>query len=141
MSTLHTDGLKVSDVMLPLDRFPVVPKTMYLKSAMEEMGKRRLGIVCVVDESGKLAGVFTDGDVRRKLLSVQKPFSAFFIDDVIDHAVLDPLTISASARLMDAVKLMEEREIWDMPVVSDDGSLKGLLHLHPVVQTLLGMER
>ena len=101
MSTLRTDGLRVSDVMLPLDRFPVVPKTMYLKSAMEEMGKRRLGIVCVVDDAGKLAGVFTDGDVRRKLLSVQKPFSAFFIDDVIDHAVLDPLTISASASLMD----------------------------------------
>jgi len=137
MSTLQNSDLKVADVMLPLDRFPVVAPNVILKQAMEEMGKRRLGIVCIVDAQGVLNGVFTDGDIRRKLLSVQKPFSAFFVDDVIDHAVVSPLTVYGGASLLEAVNLMEEREVWDLPVIDEDNKLIGLLHLHPVVQTLL----
>ena len=85
----------------------------------------------------KLLGIFTDGDVRRQLLTVQKPFSAFFIDDTLDHAVKSPLTTSPDDTLEDVIKLMGSKQIWDLPVVDSSNKLVGLLHLHPVVEALL----
>ena len=135
MST--TDTYIVGDVMLPKGQFPVVTPTTFLKPALEEMGKARLGIVCVAGEDGRLAGILTDGDIRRQLLKIQKPFSSFFSDDVIDHAVKEPLTVREDSPLSIAVDLMEAKQVWDLPVVNAEGVLVGLLHLHPVVQLLM----
>jgi arabinose-5-phosphate isomerase len=104
------------------------------------MGRFRLGIACVVDNNAKLLGILTDGDIRRKLLKVQKPFSAFFIDDALVHAIRTPVTILPTDTLMRAVELMGKKQIWDLPVVNEDGKLVGLLHLHPVIQALLGIQ-
>ncbi len=128
---------RVEDVMLPIGEFPAVAPTMYLKEALEEMERSRLGIICIMDKEGKLLGILTDGDIRRKLLHYQKPFSVFFIDDVIDHSIKNPHTTTADMSLSGAVDLMEEKKIWDLPVVDGDGRLVGLLHLHPAVQALL----
>ena len=77
MSIQNHDSLVICDVMLPLNRFPVIRERVILKEALEEMGSSRLGIVCIVNEEKKLMGVLTDGDLRRKLLKVQKPFQLF----------------------------------------------------------------
>lgn len=127
----------VRDAMLPLGRFPVVAPTVLLKPALEEMGRARLGIVCISGSDGMLAGILTDGDIRRQLLTIQKPFSSFFSDDVIEHAVTSPVTIVADSSLRAAIDLMEAKQVWDLPVVDHGGRLCGLLHLHPVVQMLL----
>lgn len=140
MSTLQNKDLRVSDVMLTSGKFPVVSPGMLLKPALEEMGKARLGIICISAEDGRLAGILTDGDVRRQLLRVQKPFSAFFSDDVIDHAMTTPTTVLDSDSLLSAVNTMEDKQIWDLPVLDAEGRLVGLLHLHPVVQALLAAQ-
>jgi arabinose-5-phosphate isomerase len=124
--------------MLPPAKFPVVRERMIFKEALEEMGRARLGIACIVDSDMKLLGILTDGDVRRKLLKVQKPLSAFFIDDAIEHSIRRPLTTRPDDTLRNAVLLMESKQVWDLPVVDGDGRLVGLLHLHPAVQALLG---
>lgn len=141
MSTRPNNSMIVADVAMALGSFPVLPTDALLKTALEDMGKSRLGVACVTDPSGRLVGIITDGDIRRKLLSVQKPFSAFFGDDVIDHAKREPSTVEPQASLITAVRVMEEKQIWDLPVVDADGILVGLLHLHPVVQALLGESR
>jgi arabinose-5-phosphate isomerase len=128
--------MKIKDVMLSLDEFPVVTKDVIFKEVLEEMGKKKLGIACVVDENYKLLGILTDGDIRRKILSIQKPLSSIFIDDCLDHAILSPKTISIDDPIIVAVNLMGENKIWDLPVV-ENGILKGLLHLHPLVNSLL----
>ena len=138
MSISKNNTLKVNDVMLGIDKSPVIKENVIFKEALEEMGRTRLGIVCIVKEDMKLLGILTDGDIRRKLLKVQKPFSAFFIDDAIDHAINTPLTIKPELLLKDAVFLMEEKQVWDLPVVNDEGKLVGLLHLHPAIKALLG---
>jgi arabinose-5-phosphate isomerase len=132
-------NLLVSDVMMSLDLVPVIGETVIFKEALEEMGRKRLGITCIVNSEKKLQGILTDGDVRRMLLRVQKPFSAFFVDDALDHAVQSPLTIAPGDTLVHAVQLMDERHIWDLPVVDAGGILVGLLHLHPAVEALLGI--
>lgn len=132
-------SLLVREVMLPLDAIPIVSDKTIFKVALEAMGSKHLGLVCIVDSNRKLLGIFTDGDVRRMLLSVQKPFSAFFADDALSHAVLSPLTCNQSDTLVSAVSLMGRKHIWDLPVVSGDGTLLGLLHLHPALECLLGL--
>ena len=128
--------MNIKDVMLSLDEFPVVTKDVIFKEVLEEMGNKKLGIACVVDENYKLLGILTDGDIRRKILSIQKPLSSIFIDDCLDHAILSPKTISIDDPIIMAVNLMGENKIWDLPVV-ENGILKGLLHLHPLVNSLL----
>jgi hypothetical protein len=87
------DVLLVGETMLKPDAFPVVSARTILKEALEEMGRYRLGVACIIDQDAKLIGIFTDGDIRRKLLKVQKPFSAFIVDDVLVHATRTPTTI------------------------------------------------
>ena len=128
--------MNIKDVMLSLDKFPVVTKNVIFKEVLEEMGNKKLGIACVIDENYKLLGILTDGDIRRKILSIQKPLSSIFIDDCLDHAILSPKTISIDDPIIVAVNLMGENKIWDLPVV-ENGILKGLLHLHPLVDSLL----
>lgn len=140
MSTQNNNTMLVSKVMMPLDLFPVIGETVILKEALEEMGRLQLGIACIVDASKKLLGILTDGDIRRKLLKVQKPFSAFFVDDALDHAIRTPLTIQPNDTLVHAIGLMGQKKVWDLPVVDEQGTLVGLLHLHPAVQALLGMK-
>lgn len=138
MSTSTTD-LKVGDVLLGLDRIPVMPARSLLKEALEAMTRRRLGIATIVDDAGRLLGIFTDGDIRRMLLKDQKPFSALFVDDAIRHANRKPATVRPDLPLVEAVRMMEDKEIWDLPVVDAQGKLLGLLHLHPAVKRLLGI--
>lgn len=126
----------VRDVMIAMDSFPVVKKDTILKEAIETMGLSNLGIISVVDSNNTLLGVITDGDLRRKLLKVQKPLSFFLIDDVIDHCIKEPLTILLGVKLTDALKIMEDNEIWDLPVVNENNKLIGMLHLHQVVKKL-----
>jgi len=137
MSIQKNDDLYVSDVLLSLDKFPVIGKTVIFKEALEEMGRSRLGIACIVDERNNLLGILTDGDIRRKLLKVQKPFSAFFVDDALDHAIQSPITILPTDTLKNAIDVMERKEVWDLPVVNEEGALLGLLHLHKAIQELL----
>ena len=140
MSTPKSNAMLVSSVMMSLDRVPVIGETVILKEALEEMGRSRLGIACIVDTDNKLLGILTDGDIRRKLLKVQKPFSAFFVDDALVHAIRSPLTILPGDTLEHAVGLMGKKQVWDLPVVDDSGTLLGLLHLHPAVEALLGIQ-
>lgn len=139
MSIQNNRDMLVSDVMMALDQFPVIGETVILKEALEEMGRLRLGIACIVDADNKLLGILTDGDIRRKLLKVQKPFSAFFVDDALVHAIRAPITAKQNDTLIHAVRLMGQKQVWDLPVVDEGGVLVGLLHLHPAVQTLLGI--
>ena len=86
MSTQSDQSLKVADVMLTMDACPVADERTILKEVLEAMDKHRLGVVCIVDKAMNLTGILTEGDVRRKLLRVQKPLAALLADDVITHA-------------------------------------------------------
>ena len=129
--------MKVKDVMIPVEKFPIIEKTTILKEALTEMGEANLGLVCIVNENQELIGLITDGDLRRKLLKVQKPFSSFFIDDALIHAKKNPITCSPDDELKKIVNLMGEKQIWDLPVVDKNKKLVGLLHLHPAVKKLI----
>ena len=137
MSTQKIKQILVCDVMLGLDQLPVVSEPTIFKVALQEMGNKRLGIACVVNDEGNLSGIITDGDVRRKLLKVQKPFAAMLVDDAIDHAIRSPITTSPDESLVHAITIMENKKVWDLPVVDNTGRLVGLFHLHPAIKMIL----
>ena len=137
MSTHNNEMILINDVMLNLDQFPVLSNNVILKESLEEMNNYKLGIVCIVDKNNKLIGVLTDGDIRRKLLKVQKPFSALLVDDAILYSERNPITIRPDDKLKDSVKIMGLKQIWDLPVTNESGALVGLLHLHPAIKVLL----
>ena len=127
---------KNKDIMLKLGDFPVVPYNMILKEALEEMNKFNLGVACLVNKKNILKGIITDGDIRRKLLKDQKPFSAFFVDDSIKHAVKKPKSSSPNKNIKESLKMMNKNENWDLPIVQNK-KLVGLVHLHPAMRKLI----
>ena len=136
----HHSDLTVADVMLPLERTPITSGRTFLKEALELMDKHRLGIVCISDSETTLQGIITDGDIRRMLSNVQKPLAAMMSDDVIVHAIKSPTTVTASMSLQDAIDIMGKKQIWDLPVVYE-GKLRGLLHLHPAINAIIGASK
>ena len=137
MLSMKMTDFTVKDVMLDLGRFPVSHPSSLLKESLESMGDFGLGIVCLIDDQNVLHGIITDGDIRRQLLVIQKPFAAFFADDSIDHATTSYVSVTPGQSLREAVDLMELKHIWDLPVV-ENSKLLGLLHLHPAVKKLMG---
>lgn len=141
MCTHNYKTMQVSEVMMKLDCIPVVQEATILKLALEEMGNKRLGIACIVNDKGNLSGIITDGDIRRKLLQVQKPFASMLVDDSLDHAIQSPITTSPNDSLLQAIKIMEDQKVWDLPVVDAAGHLLGLLHLHPAIKMIFKAEQ
>lgn len=131
--------VRVSDVALPVANIVTLRSQALLRTAIEEMSEKKLGIVCVVDAQNKLVGVLTDGDIRRMLLRDHKPIGAFYADDVGEHITQNPKTANPDMLLVDAIALMETADIYDLPVVDALGKLTGLLHMHTALKFLLGL--
>ncbi len=130
----------IEDILLPPDAIPAMPPQTLMKEALELMTAGRLGLACVVDEEGRLLGLFTDGDLRRLLLRSQKPLSALFADDIIDHARTEFMSVDRHTGIAEALSLLQEREIFDLPVLGPDRKLEGVVHLHPALRALLESE-
>ena len=137
MSIKNNIKIKVKDVMLPISKVPRVESDAILKDALEKMSMYKLGIACVVDRQNKFIGLITDGDIRRILLSVQKPLSALFMEDILDHISTSPTYVNPELSINEATKLIGEKSVWDLPVVSRDMSLLGLFHLHKALEYYL----
>ena len=136
MST-STTNQTIKDIILPPEDIPVMPPRTLLKEALEMMTAKRLGLACVIDDNGKLIGLFTDGDLRRMLLRSQKPLSALFADDIIDHARMQFSSVDQNTGIEEALTLLQQREIFDLPVLDENGGLEGVIHLHPALRALL----
>ena len=139
MST-QTANRTIDDILLLPEAIPAMLPTTLMKEALEMMTAGRLGLACVVDGDGRLIGLFTDGDLRRLLLRSQKPLSALFADDIIDHARTEFMSVDRRTGIAEALSLLQEREIFDLPVLAPDGKLEGVIHLHPALRALLESE-
>jgi arabinose-5-phosphate isomerase len=123
----------VRSVMHSGEELPVVAETTPMRETMAEMSGKRLGMTCVLAADGRLAGVVTDGDLRRRMLSIPAPLEG----TAADAMTSSPTTIAPDAVASEALKLMEERRITSLPVIDDDGKLLGVVHLHDLWRTEL----
>lgn len=132
-AALHPGGklgkrfLKVADLMHSGDDLPLVAVGAPMKDVVYEMSKKRLGITGVVDRDGRLAGVVSDGDLRRLL---EREGEGAWGTDAAGAMNRAPKTIASGAFATEALRLMEERKITSLFIVGEDGRPKGIVHLH-----------
>lgn len=122
--------LKVEHVMHSGDELPAVPCGVPMRDALFEMTKKGLGMTLVLGADNSLAGIFTDGDLRRAL------------DQGIDvrHASIDQLmtkggkSVKAEMLAAEALKIMHDHKINSLPVVDNNNHAIGALNMHDLLR-------
>jgi arabinose-5-phosphate isomerase len=112
---------------------PRVPSGAPMREVLRVMSAKKLGMACVVGAGGVLAGIVTDGDLRR-VLERGDDLLAMKVDDAM---VRTPVTIAADDLAAGALGLMESRKITSLVVVDADRRVEGVLHLHDLWRTQL----
>jgi arabinose-5-phosphate isomerase len=119
---------RARDLMHGAEELPLVPETATLEQAIVEMTSRRFGVTGVVDGQGRLAGLLTDGDLRRAFqrgLAMGGPAAAAMTPA--------PRTAAPEMLAADLLALMNEKRITSLFVV-DGGKPVGILHLHDLLR-------
>jgi len=122
-------SLHVQEIMIKGESVPVVSIDTSLKDAIMEITSKRLGVTAVVDESGKLAGIITDGDLRRlleKTLDIRNLKAA-------DIMTKKPKIIGTELLASRALQMMENFKITSLIVVDAESKPVGIVHLHDLV--------
>ncbi|HLX27281.1 MAG TPA: KpsF/GutQ family sugar-phosphate isomerase [Casimicrobiaceae bacterium] len=118
---------RVRDVMREGDALPRVPRTASLAQAIVEMTAKGMGMTVIVDAHDRIAGIFTDGDLRRGLAHVRDAESV----RVADLMTKSPRTIAPDRLAADCVLLMETPpKITQLLVVDERGTLIGAVQMH-----------
>lgn len=122
--------LRIQDIMRTGDLIPVVTTTTLLSDALVEMTQKGLGMTIVADKENRVAGIFTDGDLRR---TIEKniPFNTTLIASVMTE---DCKTTHASMLAAEALKLMETYKINGLVVVDEDNHPIGALNTQDLLQ-------
>ncbi|WP_150700012.1 KpsF/GutQ family sugar-phosphate isomerase [Pandoraea terrae] len=116
----------VRDVMRTGDQVPSVGQEASLSEALLEITAKRLGMTAIVDNDGKVVGIFTDGDLRR-LLERTLDFRTLKLTEVM---TIKPRTIGPDHLAAEAAELMERHGITQLLVTLPDGTLQGALNVH-----------
>ena len=120
--------LKVSDIY-PNNAIPKVLENATIQTVILEMTSKRLGATAVVDSEEKLIGIITDGDLRR-MLNKQQEFSTLQAKDIM---TVSPKTVSADEYAVNALSMMQKKNITHLLVTEND-SLLGFVHLHDLLK-------
>ena len=134
-AALHPGGslgrrfLKVKDLMRTGDRIPRVPASTPMPAAIHEMSRKMMGITAVVDGGGRLAGVISDGDLRRTLEEDPQRLA----QTAGDCCRPNPRTISGDTFATAALETMERSRITSLFVVDGEGCLVGAVHMHDLL--------
>ena len=136
-ASLHPGGklgkrlMRVEHVMHAGDAAPIVAMTAPMHDVFHEMSDKRLGMTCVLDEQGRLAGIFTDGDLRRLMISSPDVLSLTAADVMKPN----PRTIGRDMLAVEALRIMETHKITSVVVATADGRVEGVVHLHDLWRT------
>ena len=122
----HVKDLMLSDP----EKLPIVHENDTFTSVIETISKFKLGMAMIVNGSGKLAGVLTDGDIRRTLIKYPDTVS-LLIKDVM---TVNPKRISQDEYAASALHLMEKYSITALAVVDSSDKPIGVIHIHDILK-------
>lgn len=120
--------LRVRDLFVNNEKPEVMPHHT-LKEVIVEMTRKRLGITAVVDDTGLLLGIITDGDLRR-MLEKSTDITSVKAGDIM---TLNPKTIEADELAVAALDILRQHEISQLAVVQN-GIYEGIIHLHDLIR-------
>ena len=121
--------LRVQDVMHSEEKIPKVQTFQPLKDALLEMTTRGFGMTSIIDENGKLAGIFTDGDLRRTIdrgLDIRTTRISAVMSE-------QPITVREHILAAEAMKIMEDNSITVLLVENEEKIVSGIVHMHDLI--------
>jgi arabinose-5-phosphate isomerase len=136
-ASLHPGGRlgkrlkRVEQLMHHGEQVPMVTPSTAMLDVIYEMSRKGLGMTCVVDEDQTLLGIITDGDLRRKMASVDNVLARTATDIMTPN----PVAIGRSTLAAQALNMLEQRKITSLIVVDDDRHVEGVIHLHSLWRT------
>jgi arabinose-5-phosphate isomerase len=136
-ATLHPGGKlgkrlrRVEQMMSAGAALPVVQLRTSMPDVFHQMTSKKLGMTTVVDQDGRLAGIITDGDLRRKMSSTPNILDL----SARDVMTVNPVAIPPSTLAVEALALMEQRKITSIVVIDADRRVTGVVHLHDLWRT------
>ena len=122
---------RVKDLMHTGDEMPILEEHSTLKELILEMTSKRLGCVGLINKQGELTGIFTDGDLRRRIEKNAQTALA------IDIMTKNPTIASKDMFTSEAVKIMNDKKITNMFVVEDKKPI-GAIHIHDLLKNGAG---
>ncbi|HBE79721.1 MAG TPA: KpsF/GutQ family sugar-phosphate isomerase [Firmicutes bacterium] len=129
--------LTVERLMYTGDKNPLIHQSKTVRDAVITMTDHgNHGAAVVVDDQGKLAGIITDGDLRRIFEKHENPL-VLPIEQVMTR---NPRTIFKQKMAAEAMHIMEEKAITVLPVIDAQGYPVGIIHLHDIVKGMTGMK-
>jgi arabinose-5-phosphate isomerase len=137
-AVLHPGGrigkklARVEDLMHRGEEIPRVPAGVAMKEVLFEMTRKRFGMTTVVDDSGRLVGVISDGDLRRQM---ERHGHTLLDRSAGECMTRSPVLIDRRELATRALDLMEGRKITSLVVVDGAGVVEGVLHLHDLWKT------
>lgn len=122
--------LRVDEIMHKQDNMPIVSQNATFKEALVEMSQKKLGMTTIINEQGKLVGIFTDGDVRR---AVDKNMD---LQQTSIHHIMskNPKTISENLLAADALNIMETFKITSLVAIDKENRPLGVIHIHDILR-------
>jgi arabinose-5-phosphate isomerase len=136
-ANLHPGGklgkrlMRARQLMHAGEAAPVVSLDTVMRDIIYTMSSKGLGMTSVVDTDGRLAGIITDGDLRRRM-EVTPDIKGLLARDVMTS---HPITITAETLAVEALALLEHRKITSVVVIDADRRVEGVLHLHDLWRT------
>ncbi|WP_417550619.1 KpsF/GutQ family sugar-phosphate isomerase [Methylophaga sp.] len=122
--------LRVSDIMHTGEAIPQVHQHALLREALIEMSNKSLGMTAVVDNDGKLVGIFTDGDLRRVLAQEVNILTAPLNEHMTRHCK----TGQAEMLAAEALQMMQQYKINGLLITDKNHNLTGALNMHDLLR-------
>lgn len=122
--------LKVEDIMRKGVTFPKVREEKIVKDVLLAITQARCGSACIIDKKGKFVGIFTDGDLRRHLESDPR----LLVRRVKDVMTRNPIAISKDRLAAEALRILQERKIDELPVLDGKSRVVGLLDVQDLLK-------
>ncbi|MDA8137313.1 MAG: KpsF/GutQ family sugar-phosphate isomerase [Desulfobacteraceae bacterium] len=120
---------KVGDIMLTGAAVPSIHTGAQMKVALEIMNHHSLGVILINDKEGRLAGIITDGDIRRGIAK-GLPLLSMTVEQAM---VATPHHAFPETPAYDALNTMEHYQITILPIVDNQKKIQGILHLHDIL--------
>ena len=120
---------KVSDIMIAGDLIPLVGKGAPMEEAVKIIDRSKLGTALISNADKTLAGIITDGDIRRFIVR-HTTIAGSTVEDLM---TINPQTTSPDTPAYDALNIMEKYQITVLPVKDNSGKIRGILHLHDIL--------
>ncbi len=128
-------SLQISEIMIKGGRIPIITEDASFKDVIFEITSKRLGTTCVVDKSGVLTGIITDGDLRR-LLEKTLEIKDLKAKDIMTK---NPKVLKESYLASFALQQMENYKITSLIITDDENKPIGIVHLHDLIN--LGLQQ